>query len=186
MVGRRVVRLPSDPFGGGRAEGRLMRLSLRSGFILAGVAAIGLTAAGWALGELMRLQACPLCIFQRLIYLLLALIAFFGAIVPGWHRLAGGLLAAAAAGGAATAVYQSWLQWQPDLGRECAFGEPGPIEQIVNWFAELWPQMFTATGFCSSKEWVFLGLSMANWSALCFLAFLAAAAWLSVKSGERQ
>lgn len=40
-------------------------------------------------------------------------------------------------------------------------------------------QMFMATGFCSSKEWVFLHLSMANWSALCFFAFLLAAAWLA-------
>lgn len=162
-----------------------MRLALRTGFILTGLAAIGLTAAGWGLGELMRLQPCPLCIFQRLIYLLLALIALLGAIVPRWHRVSGGLLAAAAAGGVATAAYQSWLQWQPDPSRECAFGEPGPIEQIVNWFAELWPAMFTATGFCSSKEWVFLGLSLANWSALCFLAFLATAGWLGTRSDER-
>lgn len=161
-----------------------MRLSLRSAFIFLAVAALGLTAAGWALGELMRLQPCPLCIFQRLVYLLFAAIALFGAIVPDWRRVIGGLLAATAAGGVATGVYQSWLQWQPEASLECGFGEPGLIEQIVNWFAEIWPQMFMATGFCSSKEWVFLGLSMANWSVLCFLVFLAAAGWLATRPAE--
>ncbi len=161
-----------------------MRLSLRSAFIFLAVAAVGLTAAGWALGELMRLQPCPLCIFQRLVYLLFAAIALFGAIVPDWRRVIGGLLAATAAGGVATAVYQSWLQWQPEASLECGFGEPGLIEQIVNWFAEIWPQMFMATGFCSSKEWVFLGLSMANWSVLCFLVFLAVAGWLATRPAE--
>jgi disulfide bond formation protein DsbB len=35
--------------------------------------------------------------------------------------------------------------------------------------------MFMATGFCSSKDWVFLGLSMANWSSSLLPCFLAAA-----------
>ncbi|EXI73225.1 MAG: Disulfide bond formation protein DsbB [Candidatus Accumulibacter sp. SK-11] len=43
--------------------------------------------------------------------------------------------------------------------------------------------MFLATGFCSSKDWILLGLSMANWSALCFIAFLAAAMALSRRGG---
>jgi len=38
--------------------------------------------------------------------------------------------------------------------------------------------LFLATGFCSSKEWVFLGLSMANWSVLMFAGIAAYAALL--------
>ncbi|HAY29664.1 MAG TPA: disulfide bond formation protein B, partial [Candidatus Accumulibacter sp.] len=57
------------------------------------------------------------------------------------------------------------------------------IERIVDWFGTLWPQMFLATGFCSSKDWVLLGLSMANWSVLCFIAFLVAAMVLSRRGG---
>jgi len=38
--------------------------------------------------------------------------------------------------------------------------------------------MFMVTGFCTNKEWVFLGLSLANWSALCFLLLLAGVLWL--------
>jgi disulfide bond formation protein DsbB len=89
-----------------------------------------------------------------------------------------------AAGGVATAAYQSWLQYLPEVSMECGFGEPTVIEQIVDWFGVRWPAMFMATGFCSSKDWLFLGLSMANWSVVCFLAFLAAAVWLLLRRIE--
>ncbi|HPU79420.1 disulfide bond formation protein B, partial [Accumulibacter sp.] len=52
-----------------------MTLSLRTAFALLAMAAVGLTLAGWAIGELMKLQPCPLCIFQRLLYLLIGLLA---------------------------------------------------------------------------------------------------------------
>ncbi|HAY29544.1 MAG TPA: disulfide bond formation protein B, partial [Candidatus Accumulibacter sp.] len=42
---------------------------------------------GWAIGETMRLQPCPLSIFQRLLVLLIALLALVGALLPGALRL---------------------------------------------------------------------------------------------------
>ena len=44
-----------------------MRLSLRLCFGLLALIALGLTGAGVLIGELMKLQPCPLCIFQRLL-----------------------------------------------------------------------------------------------------------------------
>ncbi|MBK8116107.1 MAG: disulfide bond formation protein B [Candidatus Accumulibacter sp.] len=161
-----------------------MTLSLRTSFALLAMAAVGLTLAGWAIGELMKLQPCPLCIFQRLLYLLIGLLALAGVLFPGARRLWGALLAVTAAGGVATAAYQSWLQYLPEVSMECGFGEPTVIEQIVDWFGVRWPAMFMATGFCSSKDWLFLGLSMANWSVVCFLTFLAAAVWLLLRRIE--
>ncbi|MDX9943648.1 MAG: disulfide bond formation protein B [Azonexus sp.] len=48
-----------------------------------------------------------------------------------------------------------------------------------------WPGLFLATGFCTSKEWVFLGMSMANWSFLLFAAIVAYALllWRHRESG---
>lgn len=161
-----------------------MSLSLRASFALLAMTAVGLTLAGWSIGELMKLQACPLCIFQRLLYLLIGLLALAGVVFPGARRLWGALLAVTAAGGVATAAYQSWLQYLPEASMECGFGEPTLIERIVDWFGVRWPAMFMATGFCSSKDWLFLGLSMANWSVVCFLAFLAAAVWLLLRRIE--
>jgi protein dithiol:quinone oxidoreductase len=158
-----------------------MRISIRAGFGLMALSSAALVVAGLVLNELLKLHPCPLCIFQRLLYLVVALLALGGAVLPGWHRLWGGLTGLVAAGGVATAAYQSWLQFAPEASNECGFGEPTLIERLVDWLGMQWPDMFMATGFCSSKEWVFLGLSMANWSILCFAGFLAVAALLAVQ-----
>ena len=104
-----------------------MHLSLRARFGLLALAGIGLTAAGLVIGDWMKLQPCPLCIFQRLLYLLIALLALAGGLLPGWRRLWAALIGLTAAGGVATAAYQSWLQYYPDASRECGFGEPTPV-----------------------------------------------------------
>lgn len=147
------------------------RLTARRLLLLVGVAALLLVVAGLLLGELLQLKACPLCIFQRLLYIVVGAFALGAAALyatASVRRLLAGLAFLAALGGIATAAYQTWLQEQPTSPFECGFGEPNLIEQLVEWLGNLWPQMFLATGLCSSKEWVFLGLSMANWSLICF------------------
>ena len=153
------------------------RLSARAGFALVFVASVGLVGSGLVIGELMRLNPCPLCIFQRVLYLLLAMLALLGAAAPGARRVWGSLIGLAAAGGLATALYQSWLQLYPEAAPQCGFGEPNLIEQLVDWLGVQWPFMFMATGFCTTREYI-LGLTMANWSILCFSGFLLAGVWL--------
>lgn len=155
----------------------------RRGLLAVSLGAFGLVGAGLVLGEVLNLNPCPLCIFQRVLYLLVGLFALLGALAAGRPALrigAGGLAIAAALGGVATAGYQTWMQAYPTLSMECGFSDPTLIERLVDWLGQLWPYMFLATGFCSSKEWVFLGLSMANWSVACFLA-LGLFAFLSLR-----
>ncbi|WP_300453287.1 disulfide bond formation protein B [Accumulibacter sp.] len=154
-------------------------------FGLLALAAVGLTGAALVIGEAMKVQPCPLCIFQRLLYLLIGGLALAGVVLPGWWRLWSALLGLTALGGLASAGYQSWLQYFPSASKECGFGDPTLIEQIVDWFGVRWPAMFMATGFCSSKDWVFLGLSMANWSGICFAGFAVAALRLLARPEPR-
>jgi len=155
-----------------------MTLSTRVVFAVLAAASLGLVAAGLILGEMARLHPCYLCNFQRLLYLVLALFAVCGALVPSWRKLWSVLVGLSALGGASTAVYQSWMQYAPDLATECGVGKPTLLEQIVDWLGMQWPSMFMVTGFCTKKEWVFLGLSLANWSVVCFALLLAAAVWM--------
>ncbi|MBA3996119.1 MAG: disulfide bond formation protein B [Candidatus Accumulibacter sp.] len=157
----------------------LNRLGARAAFALLAVVAGGLVGVGLAIGELMHINPCPLCIFQRVLYLALAAVALCGALAlaPALRRLWGGLLGLIAAGGLATALYQSWMQFYPEAVTQCGFGEPTLIERLVDWLGMQWPLMFMATGFCTSKESV-LGLSMANWSVFCFAGFLLAGVWV--------
>jgi len=67
-----------------------MHLSLRARFGLVALAAFGLTAAGLLIGEVMNLQPCPLCIFQRLLYLLIGCLAVVGALLPRLGTPVGG------------------------------------------------------------------------------------------------
>jgi disulfide bond formation protein DsbB len=137
-------------------------------FGLLALAATGLTLAGWLIGELDEAAAVSAVHLSAPALSADRLLALAGVLLPGWDRLWGVLLGLTAAGGLATAAYQSWLQYLPDASMECGFGEPTLIEQIVDWFGVRWPALFMATGFCSSKDWVFLGLSMANWSVFVF------------------
>jgi protein dithiol:quinone oxidoreductase len=133
----------------------------------------------------LALDPCHLCIFQRLLFMLIAALGLLAALTGGLvRRLAGGLLALAAAAGAASAAYQSWLQEQPSDAISCIGGQPGLIERLVEWLGQQVPALFLATGFCEEKELLILGLSLANWALLCFVLTLAAA-WWALRRGAR-
>ena len=132
---------------------------------------LALVVVAVLMGEWLHLAACPLCIFQRILYLLLAGLALIAALLPqGRGRTLVVFVALVVAlGGVAAAVWQSWLQAFPNPALECSYSDPNMIERLVDWLGMQWPRLFMATGFCSSKEWTLVGLSMANWSVLAFL-----------------
>ncbi len=134
-----------------------------------GLASIGLVGGGVVLAQTMNLAACPLCILQRMLYLLLALEALLAwplARSPAFIRLAAALMAATAATGAGIAAYQTWLQ-RFAKGVSCTADQPW-WEGFVNWAGSQWPLLFEASGLCSEAGWKFLGLSIAEWSLVAF------------------
>ena len=149
-------------------------------FVFGGLAAasLGLLAAGLALGEAYRLLPCYWCNFQRLVYMVLALVGVCGALFPRWRRLWAVLGALVALAGVLAAARQSWMQYAPQDAIECGFGDPTLIERLVDWLGRIWPEMFMVMGLCKETEWVFLGLSLANWSGVCFLALLCVFSWI--------
>jgi len=159
-----------------------MRISNRLAFGSLAVAALGLLAAGLALGEFYRLQPCYWCNFQRLLYILLAFVGVCGVLLPGLGKLWSLLAAAASLGGILAAGKQSWMQFAPQDVIECGFGDPTLIERLVDWLSGLWPSMFMVTGLCKEKDWVFLGLSLANWSGVCFVAMFVLSIVLFLRS----
>jgi len=150
----------------------LARLAGRPGYLSLAVACIALVSSGLVIQAVDRLQPCPLCIFQRVLYMLVAVLALGGAAWPRGRWLWLLSIGGTALGGLATAIYQSWLQWVADPTLECAYGDPNLIERLVDWLGMQYPPLFMATGFCSSRDWTFLQLTMANWSVFCFAAIL--------------
>ena len=144
-----------------------------------GLVCASLVAASVILTAWLDLPACHLCIFQRLLFMLLAVFSLAAACsAAGWAgRLAGILSLPAAALGVGVASYQSWLQAQPSNTVSCVGGEPSLIERAVEWLGEQVPALFLATGLCEEEDLVVLGLSLANWALVAFCAFLAAGLW---------
>jgi len=135
----------------------------------------GLVIASLALTAWHSLHPCHLCIFQRLLYLLLASVGLAaGLLLPRpAARWVGFSSLPLATTGLAVSVYQSWLQAQPPGSISCVGGDPGLIERLVEWLGQLQPELFLATGFCEQAELTILNLSLANWSVLGFAACLA-------------
>ncbi|MGE5152719.1 MAG: disulfide bond formation protein B [Bdellovibrio bacteriovorus] len=155
------------------------RPTTRTLWLLSGAGSLALAAASVALTLWLELQPCHLCIFQRLLFMVIGVIALGAALSAGWVRRGLGVLVAlSAVAGGVTASYQTWLQGQPPGSVSCTGGDMGPIEVVVEWLGQQVPSLFLATGFCEDEGLRVLGLSLAQWSLLCFSGLLAMTLWL--------
>ncbi|MCK7497475.1 MAG: disulfide bond formation protein B [Comamonadaceae bacterium] len=107
-----------------------------------GLLSTGLVATSMILTAWLDLHPCHLCIFQRLLFMLLAVLGLMSALplangVVG--RLSGALSLPTSGLGAGIAAYQSWLQAQPPNSISCVGGKPGLIERLVEWLGEQAP-----------------------------------------------
>ncbi len=136
-----------------------------------GILGIGLVAGGLVLARTMNLAACPLCILQRMVYLLISIevflsLAIFQTYRSSFYTSVGVSLTAAA--GIWMAGYQTWLQ-RFAVNVSCTADQPW-WESFVYWAGERVPLLFEATGLCSEAGWKFMSLSIAEWSLLMFAA----------------
>ncbi|OGT79570.1 MAG: hypothetical protein A3H91_15555 [Gammaproteobacteria bacterium RIFCSPLOWO2_02_FULL_61_13] len=138
---------------------------------------IGLLGFGYYLQYFAGQEPCPLCIFQRIAYFVVACVGLVGAIHapkgPGRLGYSGTILLSALVG-LAIAGRQVWLQHLPaDKVPECG---PG-----LDYMLEVFPlgdalrMVFAGSGECAEVTWTFLSLSIAEWSLICFLMIAAVA-----------
>jgi disulfide bond formation protein DsbB len=155
-----------------RLSARLLWSVLAAGCLVLVVGSLILTA--W-----MDLRPCPLCIFQRLLFMVLGLLALAAAMLgPRPAALVPGLLTLpGAAGGIGIAAYQVWLQLQPPDSASCGGGPLGFIDSVVDWLGERLPALFLATGFCEESGPLILGLTLPRWALVGFSGSLLVALW---------
>lgn len=123
------------------------------------------------------LEPCPMCILQRYAFTAVILVALAGALhgpTGRWARsLYAGLLLLASLAGGGVAAWQSWIQrFPPDLS-ECGPDLAYMLESFP--LSSSLPMIFRGAGECTRIDWSFLGLSIANWSLLCFTLIAMAA-----------
>jgi len=165
-----------------------VRYAPRALTLILALGALAVVGLALLLSSRWGVNACYLCVFQRLLFLILAaalLVASAGWRGRGLPRLALALAALVALGGMAVAGYQSGLQWLPSLELSCGAGQQNLIERIVEWLTPWSPTLFMANGFCEDDDFRLLGLSFANASFLAYGAYLAVSLALLRRHGHR-
>lgn len=149
-------------------------------------ACTALLGFGLYLQHFVGLEPCPMCIMQRYAFVAVALIALIAAL-HGPRRIGtviyGLLVLVFALAGAAVAAQQSRLQREPPSLAECGPGFEYMMESFG--LAEALPMIFRGAGDCAAIDWSFLGLTIANWSLLCFAAIAIFALVLIARGGYR-
>ncbi|WP_120995098.1 disulfide bond formation protein B [Pseudomonas urumqiensis] len=128
-----------------------------------------------AIQELMGQYPCPLCIIQRYIFLVIALVALVGSVTSNRsaNRVAGWASLILAGSGLAVAARLVYVQSHP--GASCGIDRMQLLTDASP-LAEWWPTVFQATGMCGDVLEPLLGLSMAQWGLVAFTTIIGALA----------
>lgn len=157
----------------------LLRLPARPLFLLLSAVCAALLAFGLYLQHFGGLEPCPMCIMQRYAFVVVALLALLAGLHgPGrsGQRVYAVLIGLFALTGAGIAARQSWMQLYPPEIPECGPGLEFMLESFP--LADALPMIFRGAGDCAAIDWSLFGLSIANWSLLCFTAVIVFALWM--------
>jgi disulfide bond formation protein DsbB len=129
------------------------------------------------------LDPCPLCIFQRLVFVALGVIAALAALHNprgSGRKIYGALAMLAAAVGVAIAGRHVWLQHlPPDKVPDCGPGLSYMVETLP--FNAVLRKVLTGSGECAKVDWTLLGMSMPEWTLIWFVLFLLGAAYFGFR-----
>ena len=150
-------------------------------YALPALACAALLGFGYYLQYFDGQDPCPLCLVQRGFYYGVILVFIPAALhYPG--RIGSRIYCAAGAlfslGGFGVAARQVWLQHLPvDQVPACGpdlffMMENFPLRRILD-------KVFLGSGQCAEVHWRFLGLSIAEWSLVCFAGLAAYSIWLA-------
>lgn len=159
---------------------RTMRSSYRAVFLAGFVVCVLLLAFALFAEHYWGMFPCPLCIFQRIAFLVMALFFLAGGLhAPGaparWLYTGGVWLGGLF--GVAVAGRHLWIQALP-AGQVPSCGPPLDYLFSAFPFAEAFRLVFTGSGECAKVEPI-LGLPMPAWTLFWFVVLLVAAAWAS-------
>lgn len=163
----------------------LHTLSSRTVFFgLVALAIVSMLFARLYLQELLDLEACPLCMTQRVFVVLWGLFALAGALhnPPAWgRRVYAALCTLAAWAGGAIAARHIWLQNLPeDQVPACGPSLDYMLENLP--FSETLDIVLMGDGNCAEVVWTFMGLSIPEQTFVLFCGTAAICLWQATRA----
>lgn len=150
----------------------------RADLLLAGIAAFSLAGVGAALvsQHVYDMMPCAWCVFQRLIYVLIAAVALLALLLraPPLQRFGAGVLVLLALGGVAAAGWQHFVAAPTD---SCDLSLAENVIAGLGLDAR-YPEVFMALATCADAAVDLLGVPYEFWSLALFVLLGAAAAAL--------
>jgi disulfide bond formation protein DsbB len=160
----------------------------RSLNVLGCLLCVGLLGYALYAQNILGLDPCPLCIFQRIGVAACGVLFLLAAL---WHRgrvagrLFGALLLVAAGLTAAVAVRHLWIQHLPE-------GSVPACGASLNYLLEVFPltdvirKVLTGSGECARVTWRFLGVSMPGWVFIAAIGLGALGALANLRRDSAQ
>ena len=141
-----------------------------------------LFCAALYLQYVLRQEPCPLCMIQRVIFIVIGMLFFIAALLNAGRigsRVYSILIALFALGGAAVASRHIWIQHLPkDQIPACGPGLDFMLKHFP--MSEVWQELMHGSGECAAKGWTFLTFGIPEWSLVWYVllgVFAVAVGW---------
>lgn len=158
----------------------LARITPRVAAIFTAFFVVYLLGFALVLEHFVELTPCPLCIAQRIFFVLIGLVALSFLLFPKvvTTSIMGIKMTLYALIGGAIAARQVWMQWYPENidPTRCGVSFGSFIDQFL--------QALGGTGNCALVDWTLIGLSIAEWSLLSFILLLCVGIWFIRKAWQ--
>ena len=122
------------------------------------------------------LEPCLLCVSQQLGFFAIGLLAAIALALNSQLLVFPAATGLVSIGGGGIAIRQLWLQSLPaDEVPACGASFDYLVDVLP--LGELISAMISGTGECAEVDWALFGISMAGWSLMAFVGFLALSAY---------
>ncbi len=148
------------------------KLSGRTGYLLGFLASFGLVALALVIQTQYKLEPCPLCISQRMVFMGLGLGFLVAAIQnpKAWGRNVYAVLhVLTVIGGASVAIRHWYLQaHKGDIIADCGVGFDYMFQNFP--LKKAFTLVFRGTGDCATIDWKLLGLTLPQLALIAFIS----------------
>lgn len=153
----------------------------KNGYLLGFVLCFGIVVLALVIQTTYKLEPCPLCISQRMIFMglgMLFLIAAFFNPMSILKKILAVLQVLTALGGAGVAIRHWYLQANREsMVADCGVGFDYMFENFP--LQKAFKLLFRGTGDCAAIDWTFLSLTLPQLGLISFLSFAVYAVYLA-------